>query len=219
MTATIVDIPMPPRSDLAAWQASTGLPIPFTATGLSLPEHLTYSEWEAYGGPVLGAARASMWWVGDWILAGEHRFGTTYLAAVDLTGLSVSTLKSAVSVCRRVPVEARRPDLSFGHHAEVAGTAGGTPAMVDWLERAAEAGWSRDELRAELRASVAVPAESRPAPTPTVGVARLVLLRDHAPAALTLLERAERVLRPHLTPAEVEVLAELLTAVREVQHP
>lgn len=186
-------------------------------TALTLPDTLTRDEWLALAGPVFHAARASMWWVGDWIIEGEHRFGETYVPAAAVTGLARQTLKNAASVCRQLAPSRRRDDLTFQHHAEIVGGLP-EPEWDRWLEECAAAGWTRDELRARIRAHMATDVPSRPGGGGTgrrpVPAARLVVPRDRAPAALTLLERADRVLARHLSPPEREVLDEWLSAMR-----
>lgn len=204
--------------ELAAWHASTGFPMVCTPTGLALPDDLSFDEWRALGGPILGAARASMWWVGDWIIAGKAKWGSTYVTAIELTGLSASTLKTAVSVCRRVETSRRRHDLPFHHHVEVVNAVEDPGEWGGWFEAAAVGGWSVQELRVKLREARALPTDSTDSTDGAPGparVARFVLPEAHAPAALRVVERAERVLRGQLSEAEVEVLGELLDALRK----
>lgn len=60
-------------------------------------------------------------WIGDWIIFGEHKFSTDVLATASaLTGFSYKTLYNCNYVSRNVPVSLRRENLSWKHHAEVA---------------------------------------------------------------------------------------------------
>lgn len=195
--------------ELANWHAATGFPAVCTPTGLVLPEDLSFDEWAAFGAPVLGAARASLWWVGDWIVAGKARWGSTYVTAIELTGLSASTLKNAVSVCRRVDRSRRRDDLPFHHHVEVVNSVEVEAEWDGWFEAAARGGWSVQELRSRIREGRALPAGSSE-PAPPTRLSRFAIAEAHAPAALSLLSRCDRALRPSLSPDEVVVLDELL---------
>jgi len=56
-------------------------------------------------------------------------------------------------VARRFELERRRDNLSFAHHAEVAPLT--QPEQDYWLRVAEEKGWSRNQLRREVRASLA----------------------------------------------------------------
>lgn len=212
-TAT-APVPVATTGELAAWHASTGFPAVCTPTGLALPDDLTFDEWQAFASPILGAARASQWWVGDWIVAGKTKWGSLYTTAVDVTGLSYDTLRHATKVCRAFPIGSRRPNLPFAHHRVVCDSA--PPEEWDrWLDAAVEHGWSRDELRAAIREARTLPADSTDGAPPPGRVARFVLPEAHAPAALRVVEWAERVLRDHLSADEAEVLGELLEALRK----
>lgn len=207
--------PIASTGSLEHWHATTGLPVMCTPTGLALPDDLTIEEWRALAPPLFGAARASMWWVGDWVTAGE-RFDSYAEAALEL-GLGKGTLKNAASVCRRLPPSRRRDDLPFWLHAEIIGALE-PDEWDDWIRRAATERWTMAQLRAAIRDSKALPAgSSEGAPTPAVAprLSRFALREDHAPVVLRVVEWAERVLRDHLSADEAEVLGELLEALRK----
>lgn len=110
----------------------------------------TFDEWAEHGRAIMHAARAVQWLLGDWLNAGEDRFGEDYAQAVELTGLSERTLLVAAWVARSVPPEARRPNLPWTHHRVVAAL---PPSERDaLLERCENEGWSERELRNQLRA-------------------------------------------------------------------
>jgi hypothetical protein len=119
-------------------------------TNLTFRRRVDYEEWAAVG-PVLGAMHgASMWWIGDWILHGEHAYGETYAQALDATGLSESRLQTAVWVASVFADEScRRQQLSFEHHHTVAGLS--EPERERLLDAAEEHGWSRSKLRQAVR--------------------------------------------------------------------
>ena len=94
---------------------------------------------------------SASWWVADWLAYGESQFKDRYDEAIRRTSLSYQTLRNYAWVARRFDLSRRRDTLSFGHHAEVAALE--PPEQAYWLRKAEEHGWSRNQLRAEVRAS------------------------------------------------------------------
>lgn len=122
---------------------------PPTRLGLQLSSDLPFERWRALGRRLGGIANSSLWWLADWSAYGEGRYGEKYSHAIAVTGFDYQTLRNYAWVARRFDLSRRRDDLSFAHHAEVAAL---SPAEQDaWLDRAAEHGWSRNELRRRLR--------------------------------------------------------------------
>lgn len=91
-----------------------------TRAALELPENLSEKDWLAVGARLKEMEQSILWWVGDWARYGERRYGLTYEAAQEATGLAVQTLKNAAWVAGSFETSRRRDDLSFSHHAEVA---------------------------------------------------------------------------------------------------
>ena len=121
-----------------------------TETGLHLPESTDFETWEQVGRLLTRAAKASLWWLGDWIRFGERKYGETYAQAVEMSGLEVGTLTNAVWVAEKIEISRRRENLSWSHHYEVASIE--DPDVADaWLDAAGHNGWSRNDLRAKLR--------------------------------------------------------------------
>lgn len=116
-----------------------------TATEYKAPRRCTFAQWEADGVVIQQAARASYWWIGDWLRYGENRFGETSAQAVDLTGLELSTVTAARWVSERVAPSRRLPSLSWSHHREVAALE--PDEQTRWLVKAEEEGWNRQQLR------------------------------------------------------------------------
>lgn len=95
-----------------------------TPAGLVADESLTREQWEQ-AGQILGAIDGRlMWYVGDWLNAGEDG---GYIARGKLDeackrfGIAYKTAAQAAWVCRKVESSLRREHLSFHHHKEVAG--------------------------------------------------------------------------------------------------
>lgn len=127
-----------------------GLALPGKVTSLSLelPADLPYEQWRGIGETLRGVERSLMWWIGDWLRYGEKRYGETYREAEAATGAAYQTLANAKLVAERVEISRRRENLSWSHHAEVAGV---TPAQADaLLTRAAAEGLSVRALRQEV---------------------------------------------------------------------
>ena len=87
------------------------------------------------------------WEMGDWVADREVGYGDLTRLAADLD-ISLGTLKNRASVARRIDPARRRDDLSWSHHAEVAGL---EPVEGDAaLAEAALYSWSVDRLRGAL---------------------------------------------------------------------
>jgi predicted HicB family RNase H-like nuclease len=96
-------------------------------------------------------ADSTTWWIGDWLVFGQHAFGNRYRVAAAETGLDYQTLRNYAWVAASYPPSRRRDNLSFGHHAEVASFS--EDDQDAWLLRCSAERWSRNELRRRLRAA------------------------------------------------------------------
>jgi hypothetical protein len=87
-----------------------------------LPDHLSKEEWIEAGIVLARIGTGMMWWVGDYWIYGEKKYGVRKAIANDPNwqGPSFQTCANAASVCRAFETSRRREVLSFGHHAEVA---------------------------------------------------------------------------------------------------
>lgn len=158
-------------------------------TALVLPDGLDYDDWLAAGQPLLAAGESLNWWLGDWLRYGERCYGAGPARSwASLTGHSLGTLANVQTVAEAVPPERRRADLSWSHHREVAAL--DPEAQTAWLNSAAEAGWSKDQLVQAMRATkaeaVAVddhPTSTSPATKVEFGV-RVVVRGERAHADL-----------------------------------
>jgi hypothetical protein len=124
--------------------------VTYSPTGLEIDPGTDFERWAEIGYFVGSLHRSSAWFIGDWILYGEHKFGQMYAQAVNDLGLDYKTCVNTVYVCRHVPKERRRADLPFSHHAEVAGikTAG---EQRRYLKLAASNNWTKAELREAIK--------------------------------------------------------------------
>jgi hypothetical protein len=122
--------------DLTSWRAS---------------EEIGYSDWIFEGRRIGAMGRGSPWWVGDWLLYGTERWGERYSEAVKITGYDAKSLRNMRYVASRFDLSLRRDNLSWSHHALLAGLE--VEERGDWLRRAVDDKLSVDDLRVELRAA------------------------------------------------------------------
>jgi hypothetical protein len=122
-----------------------------TTTSLMLPKGLTKDQWVAIGA-TLGKSDSSLrWWIADWWVYGDHRYGDRKtLAARGVFGLAFETLMDYGTVARNIKTSNRFEALSFTHHIQVATL---TPTKQKrYLTRALENGWSVSELKKQIAA-------------------------------------------------------------------
>jgi N6-adenosine-specific RNA methylase IME4 len=116
------------------------------------PDHeLTFGEWLEEGRTIGRVQSASLWWLGDWWRYGEHRYGDR-VRAIEELGLpwSFQTCMNAGWVAGTFAETSRRREvLSWSHHLEVAPL--DEAEQDEWLDAAETSGWSRNELREQLR--------------------------------------------------------------------
>lgn len=92
----------------------------FQRCGMIVIGNPTFEEWEETG-KILGIAEKSvLFWIGDWLNYGEHKWGEMYAQALDKTDFDYQTLKDAKWVANRVELSLRKDNLTFNHHKEVA---------------------------------------------------------------------------------------------------
>jgi hypothetical protein len=120
-----------------------------SATGLSFSSRMPYEIWSILGPRIAARANTSRWWLGDWLVFGERRYGTRYREAVAATGLDYQTLRNYAVVARRFELSRRRDNLSFQHHAEVCALP--EAQQERWLDLANQNHWSKQELRLRIR--------------------------------------------------------------------
>lgn len=93
--------------------------------------------------------RASVWWIGDWLLYGENRYGETWAQALAATGLTEETLRQRMSVCQAIPPSDRRAGVGFSlHHAVHRLPARQRNTL---LRQAQEHGWTLAQMNQAIR--------------------------------------------------------------------
>jgi len=91
-----------------------------TETSLVIQKDISFDEWMRIGNFLKQVNKCVLWWLGDWLNFGEHKYGEKYSQALDETDYSYSSLSGASWVCNKIEICRRRQNLSWGHHAEVA---------------------------------------------------------------------------------------------------
>lgn len=130
-------------------------PVRSTVTGARFDPLLNFEDWRELGAKLGVYDNATRWWLGDWLVFGRMKYGRRYKDAVVATGLDYQTLRNYAMVARRFEASRRRADLTFQHHATVCTLTNDDQDI--WLDRAAAEGWSRNELRRQLRAAAGAP--------------------------------------------------------------
>lgn len=125
--------------------------IEVTRVGLKISTALTFDTWERAGFRFARIADTTAWCLADWLIYGQNEFSDRYQRAIEAAGLDYQTLRNYAWVARRFEVSRRRASLSFQHHAEVASL----PRVEQdhLLDQAEARGWSRNELRRQVRQS------------------------------------------------------------------
>lgn len=124
--------------------------VDMTALGLTIHAAMTVEEWQAVGARLASLDNGVRWAIGDWLVYGASEWPGTYMDLATRLGLSEQSIANAVSVAKRVPREIRRADLTWSHHDEVASLHPRTHLQSQWLEQAAENGWTCADFRGQL---------------------------------------------------------------------
>jgi len=141
----------PTAVDSSSLSAQRKQPSGISAVAWTPNADIGYHDWVVEGRRIGAMGRASPWWVGDWLLYGTTRWGEKYREAARVTGYDKKTLRNLRYVASRFELSRRRDNLTWGHHAELAGLA---PADQDrWLDRTNADRLSVADLRIELRSA------------------------------------------------------------------
>lgn len=119
----------------------------FTPTQLILPPHLNYDQWERIGRQLQLAGLAIQWWIGDWLIYGEHKWREKYAQAIQVTGKAEQTLMNYQFVAKSISPSRRREKVDFSTHAEVASLDEDEQERI--LAKAANENLSRKAVRRE----------------------------------------------------------------------
>lgn len=118
----------------------------FSPVGYNPPADLTQEEWRQAGETILLVDRFKNFAMGDWMNAGETRWGETYTQYIDEYAWgSYEKLRKLAWVARNVPHANRTPSLTWTHHHHVASLAPDEQRF--WLAEASANQWTARELR------------------------------------------------------------------------
>ena len=123
-------------------------PFQFQPANIKISGKPPLADW---AGPLqfaLWCQRASPWWIGDMINAGEDFYGEEFAEVCGGT-LSTEMVSRYASVARRVPARNRRPKLSWSAHAAVARLPHHLQRRV--LAEAERDGLNSDQLRKKVQ--------------------------------------------------------------------
>lgn len=137
-------------------------------------EGITADEYNAVFRAILSINKSSCWLLGDILLLGDRRWGNQYTKgkyeeALQVTGLSTSSLRDIVLTCKKFPVDKRHAGLSFTHHREIACTDADPDQREEVLKRAAEEKLTCTALRKQLHKTKFTPEPEVDLSRPPVG--------------------------------------------------
>jgi hypothetical protein len=127
-------------------------------------------RWVACGKRLVQVRSASSWWIGDWMRYGNAQYGEKYGAASLATGYDRQTLMNLAYVASRFPVDRRRANVSWSHHAELAAMP--EAEQEAWLDRIERDRLSVRSLREEARRELSTRRRSHRPPADPVELHR-----------------------------------------------
>lgn len=117
----------------------------YTATGLQVSGTPTFEQWLQTGDELWYMKQSVCWLIGDWLNFGEHAYGQKYSQVLDETRYTLHSLQNIAYTCNAIPVPARRENVSFSGHSEVASLPEDKREMA--LDKLASREWNRDRVR------------------------------------------------------------------------
>jgi hypothetical protein len=155
-----------------------------TRTGLVITGNPSVQEWSEFGKKIRTVEGAVQWLIGDWLNYGETKYGEKYKPAIEATGYDYQTLANEKQVSRRFQISRRREDLSWSHHAEVAGVDDDIGDKL--LQQAETEQLTVKELRGIVRNIKAIKDTKRIEPGPLVQVEGAVQIEPDVKAKDTI---------------------------------
>jgi N6-adenosine-specific RNA methylase IME4 len=123
--------------------------IKFHPNRVAISRDADIEDWRKGGVFVQRTQQSNLWWLGDWAEAGEEKFGEEAAQYVSSNHFSEAYLRRARWVCSKIAPNRRIKELSFEHHAAVAGLK--EPEQDRWLKRALDKELSVLDLRRSMR--------------------------------------------------------------------
>lgn len=141
---------------IADIRALGGDPLP---NGLVLPNDITPEQFEAMAFKIGMWHEAIKWWIGDLEFQGEAVFGEAVYQYLETLNISNESKRQYLRVAGDVPLQRRRTELSWSHHRAVAPLA--PDDQIEWLQRAVESRWTKQELEAQIKEWRGIPEKPR----------------------------------------------------------
>lgn len=120
----------------------------FLPTAVRVQGKPALDDWKGPMQFALWCQRASPWWIGDLLNAGDAAFGEAFSQVCE-GYISGDQLQRYESIARRVPAKNRRENLSWSAHAVVARLNDDQQRFM--LKEAEQRGWTSEDLRKEVR--------------------------------------------------------------------
>lgn len=123
----------------------------FEDQGIRFYRLLTEHEWDDLGAALVARQSAVQWLMGDWLIHSDIRgpIGERYERALDVTGLSESTLLNYVMVATAYPFGQRVPGASWTRHLLASRLPGDQRMLV--LRQSVEEGWKTIRFNETVR--------------------------------------------------------------------
>jgi len=117
-------------------------------TGLEIDPLTDINSWLKIGELLRGVTKSIQFWIGDWVLFGESRFGEMYSQGLGDKEFTKQYISDVKYVSKHVSPENRVESLSFEHHRAIAPLP--PEKQREWLSRAFKGGLSARALREEI---------------------------------------------------------------------
>jgi hypothetical protein len=134
---------------IVAPETSTPDGFQVTVTGLQVNGKPTFEQWLEQGEYLWYAKQSIQFCIGDWVNYGEHAYGQKYSQAIDETRYTLQSLQNIAYTCAAIPPTARRENVPFSSHSEVASLPETERTMA--LDKLASKEWTRSDVRSYKR--------------------------------------------------------------------
>ena len=112
--------------------------------GLTFNEEMTFEEWEGIGLQLQLMHGSVGFWIADWYLFGERKYGEAKAMAASLD-MDYGTFRDYLWVARTIELSRRRDNVSFTSHKEIASAP--KDKQDDLLDKADKENLSKTEVR------------------------------------------------------------------------
>ena len=120
-----------------------------TETGLIIPKTVSFDEWKQLGETLKRIERASQWWIGDWLNAGERNYGEMYSQVLDESELNYQALANYKWVAKSIEFSTRVENVSWTIHRQIASLP--KDKQIKALKLAEKEEWTVRESKSKIR--------------------------------------------------------------------